>query len=426
MTDHVIDLGELRHEPEPEELPRPPRAVGRPLRCALALVVALATLAAGAPVPRRDMVVVPAVVGTEALLADDLFVVIDPSGPRGPQRRLEAYRLPGGELAWEAPLPVQGRYWGMSLLGDILLVTGFQQDGQTNVTVALDRATGAYRWQQPATAVESAGGALLLDAGDDERGRTLRSVDPCCGSVRWEADFPPGQLAYRLTGSAVDRLVHSTADGRVEVRDAATGAVLNRGDLWGPADERMVNVQVVDGLLLTVGGTPATVAAYDVDRLRPLWRTQVADALYASECGPVICLQGRSGGLLAVDPASGRRLWADDRWAAVWSIQGRLVASAVRSAGPGAEQFALLDATTGTVLGELGRWELSRPSGLDGPLIGTRRHRGGLLVAELDVVTGTVRPLDVLRGGAGECQNSADRLVCRRVNGDYGLWPLRR
>ncbi|MGK5739112.1 outer membrane protein assembly factor BamB family protein [Micromonospora sp. URMC 103] len=425
VTDRLIDLGELRHEPEPEALPRPPRAVGRPLRCALVLLLALATLVAGAPVPRREVVVVPAVFGTEALLADDLFLVIEP-GVLGRQRAIDAYRLPGGKRAWRAPLPVQGRYWGMFVLGRTLLVTGYQQDGRSNVTVALDRTTGAYRWQQPGNALVG-GGALLLETGDDERGRTLRSVDPCCGSLRWQVDFPPGgQLTYRNTEAGADRVVHSTVDGQVEVRSSATGAVLARTDLWGPADDRMVNVQVAGDLLLAVGGGPAAVAAYDLDRLRPRWRVEVEDALYASECGPVICVQGRSGGLLALDPGTGRRLWADDRWAGVWSSRGRLVASAVSSAGPGAEQLALLDPTTGTVLGELGRWELAHPGRPDGRLIGVRQYRGAgrLLVAELDVVAGTARPLDVLRGAAGDCQSSDDRLVCRRLHGDFGVWPL--
>ncbi|MBM0206422.1 hypothetical protein JNW90_28020 [Micromonospora sp. STR1s_5] len=53
MTDSVIDLGDLRDDPDPESTPRPPRAHGRPLRCALVVVLALVTLAASAVVPPR-------------------------------------------------------------------------------------------------------------------------------------------------------------------------------------------------------------------------------------------------------------------------------------------------------------------------------------------------------------------------------------
>ncbi|WBB70250.1 PQQ-binding-like beta-propeller repeat protein [Micromonospora sp. WMMD812] len=425
----VIDLGELRHEPEPEAMPRPPRAAGRPLRCAVVLLLVLAGLAGGAPAQRRTMVVLPARLGADALVAGDLFLVIDPFNGPGGQRRLVAYRLPGGAPAWEMTLPVEGRFWGMSSTGDALLVTGYQgaEDARSSVTVVLDRETGAYRWQQPGTPLELADGSLLLESVDGERGGTLRAVDVCCGTPRWAIDVAPRQIAYRFAPAGVDRIVLSSAEGRVEVHDAATGALRVAADLWEPVSYRNVNVQVIGDLLVTIGDYPGMVTGYDLDRLQRRWQSRVEDALYGADCGPVICVQGRGSGLRVLDPVTGRRLWADDRWAAVWSSRGRLVASAVSSAGPGAERFALLDPTSGTVLGELGRWELARPARIDDPLIGTRRHPdGGLLVAELDAGTGTVRPLDVLADAAGDCQSSGDLLICRRADGAYGLWWLRR
>ena len=50
VSDSVIDLGELRHGTDPEPMPRPPRAHGRQLRCALVVLLALVTLAASAVV----------------------------------------------------------------------------------------------------------------------------------------------------------------------------------------------------------------------------------------------------------------------------------------------------------------------------------------------------------------------------------------
>ncbi|MGW3805359.1 outer membrane protein assembly factor BamB family protein [Micromonospora sp. NPDC005113] len=425
MTGPVIELGELRHEPEPDTLPRRPRANGRPLRCALVLLFVLATLVAAGPVSGRAVVPLPARLGANVVVTGDLFLVIDPITPETPQRRLAAFRLPGGEPVWQAPLPAEGRYWGVMPLAGMLLVTGHEigSDGRGTLTVVLDRATGAYRWQQPGNAIPLTDGNLLLQSGGGDEPGSLRAVDPCCGTVRWQQTTAPGEINYRTVGYAVDRVLLSNADGSVEVRDAATGRMLARRDLRarGGAYETM---QVVDGLLLTVGGARATVTAYELDRLDQRWSTTADGSLYATECGHVVCLLTRAGRLRAVDPATGREFWSSDRWGWVWPVAGRLVATTLSSAGPGAEELVVLDPATGRVLAELGRWELAG-SDLGGPMIGLRRHPGGgLLVAELDVRVGAVRMLDVLPDATGECQASPGRLLCRRVDGSFGLWRL--
>ncbi|SCE73928.1 Outer membrane protein assembly factor BamB, contains PQQ-like beta-propeller repeat [Micromonospora coriariae] len=425
MTGPVIDLGELRHEPEPDTRPRRPRANGRPLRCALVLLFVLATLVAAGPVSRRAVVPLPARLGANVVVTDDLFLVIDPITPQTPQRRLAAYRLPGGEPVWQVPLPAEGRYWGVTPLAGMLLVTGYEvgSEGRGALTVVLDRATGAYRWQQPGSPVELADGNILFQPGGEDEPGSLRVVDTCCGTVRWQLTTAPGEINYGTAGNAVDRVLLRNADGSFEIRDAATGRVLTRARLrvGGGAYE---TVQVVDGLLFTVGGTPAMVTAYGLDQLDQRWSTTADGSLYATGCDPVVCLQTRSGRLRAVDPATGRELWSSERWGWVWPVAGRLVATTLSSAGPGAEQLVVLDPPTGRVLADLGRWELAG-SDLGGPMIGLRRHPdGGLLVAELDVRAGTVRMLDVLPDANGECQASPGRLLCRRVDGSYGLWRL--
>ncbi|MEV4810309.1 outer membrane protein assembly factor BamB family protein [Micromonospora avicenniae] len=436
MSDPVIDLGELRHGAEPEErLPRPPRAAGRPLRGALVLLLLLATLVSATPLARREVVSLPAALGSEALIAGDLYLVVEPTGADGSQRRLDAYRLPGGERIWQAPLPVPGRYWGMSLRDGMLLIAGYEVtegDPPGTVTIALDPATGQFRWQQPGSPLPVKGGGLLLETSDAEQGGTLRVVDSCCGRVRWRADTPAGQLTFRSTEAGVDRLVHSTADGQVVVRDAATGAVLAEADLWNPAGRREVSVptdglemgvQVVGDLLLTLGGWPMTVTAYGLDRLDRRWRTELDGAAYSSECGPVLCFQGRSGDLQALDPATGRRLWTGAGWI-VWSTGAGLMAGVGNDSG--ADRLVVLDPVTGAVRGQLGRWEVVPPSVAGGPFIGVRpRPGGGLLVAELDLVAGAARPLDVLPEASGNCQSIGYQLACRKPAGGFGLWRLK-
>ncbi|MCF0097102.1 PQQ-binding-like beta-propeller repeat protein [Micromonospora sp. MH99] len=431
MSGPVIDLGELRHGPDPDpiRLPRPPLARQRPLRCALVLLLVLAGLAGSGPFNRREVLTLPAELGAEALVTDDLFVLVEPLGGTG-QRRLTATRLPDGEPAWQVPLPTEGRYWGVAQQGETLLVTGHEvgPDNQGTLTIALDRRTGTYRWQQPGNAAALPDGNLLMwSTAGDEQGDTLRGVDLCCGTVRWQLPISPGGMFVLRDGEhGVDRLLVVRLRGSTEVRDPTTGAVLARADLDAGGGASGVSVQLADDLLLTIGGATATTTAYGLGDLRQRWRVPAGEALYASDCGVVICVQTRSGGLRALDAATGRDLWASDRWGWVWPYAGRLVATTVSSAGPGAEEIVVLDPPTGRVLAELGRWELARFA-RGGPLIGVRRHPdGGLLVAELDVTGGQARTLDVLRDATGDCQALTGRLLCRRRDNAYGLWRLPR
>ncbi|WCN82984.1 outer membrane protein assembly factor BamB family protein [Micromonospora sp. LH3U1] len=426
MTGPVIDLGELRHGQDPDPLPRPPRANGRQLRCALALLLVLLTLASAAvPQPRRAAVTLPGSAGADVVVLGDLLVVIDATNAQKPQR-LAAFRLPGGDPVWQASLPMVARYWGVSPLAGMLLATGYEigPEGQGTLTVALDLATGAYRWQQPGSANRLADGNMLLQSGDDDEPVSLRAVDPCCGTVRWQLTDAADYVNVRDTDDGVDRLVLNRVDGPTEVRDAITGAVLARADLRPPGGGTLGYVQVVNELLLTVGGVPATVTAYGLDRLDRRWNSPAGQVDFVEDCGPVLCLRTRSNGLWAVDRVTGEARWSSDRWDWVSPHGGRLVASTVNSSGAALQQLAVLDPMTGRVLAELGRWELAQ-FGLDGPLIGVRRRPdGGLLVAKLDVRAGEVRMLDVLPDATGECQAIVDQLQCRHVDGSFKLWQL--
>ncbi|MGC4878813.1 PQQ-binding-like beta-propeller repeat protein [Micromonospora sp. DT43] len=429
MTGGVIDLGELGHEPDLEPLPRPPSTHWRPLRCALVLVLLLAGLAGSGSFQRREVVTLPADPGADALVSGDLFVLVEPLGRTG-QRRITATRLPGGEPVWQVPLPAEGRYWGVAQQGETLLVTGHEvgPDRQGTLTLALDRRTGAYRWQQPGSPAALPDGNILMwsQVSDDQPG-TLRGVDPCCGTVRWQVPISPGgEFVFRDGEHGVDRLVVARLNGPTEVRDATTGVVLARADLGTASGGSGLSVQLVDDLLLTIGGPSPTTTAYGLDDLRQRWRVPAGDAMYASDCGVVICLLTRSGGMRALDAATGRELWGSGRWGWVWPYAGRLLATTLSSAGPGADDLVVLDPPTGRVLAELGRWELAGFA-QGGPMIGVRRHPGGgLLVADLDVTDGGARLLDVLPDASGDCQALPGRLLCRRRDGAYGLWSLPR
>ncbi|MBM0278659.1 outer membrane protein assembly factor BamB family protein [Micromonospora tarensis] len=429
MTGPVIDLGVLRHgaEPDPDPSPRlsrPPRANGRRLRCALVLLLVLVTLgAAAAPPPRRAVVTLPVPPGADVLVDGDLLLSIESTGASTLRRRLAAYRLPEGVPLWQAPLSAEARYWGLTLLDGMVLVTGYEigPGGRGTLTIALDRATGAYRWQQPGSGTELADGNLLLQSGGEGEPVGLRVVDPCCGTVRWQVP-PTADVEIQHAGQRANRVVLYRRNGPTEVRDAATGAVLARADLRPPGQGPLDFAQVLGDLLVTMGGEPSTVTAYGLDRLDRRWSVTVGPVEFATDCGVVLCLRTGANELWAIDPTTGVTRWRSDRWRWGWSYDGRLMVSA--DGGGPLERYLVLDALTGRQLADLGQWQLYQ-LGVGGKLLGTRRHPdAGVLVGELDIRAGTVRVRDVVPAATGECQAITGNLLCATPDGSYQLWAL--
>ncbi|WP_433130848.1 PQQ-binding-like beta-propeller repeat protein [Micromonospora sp. CA-240977] len=426
----MIDLGELRHGPDPEPPPRPPRANGRPVRGALVLLLVLATLGSAAvPPPRPAAVTLPAQLAAETLLTADLFVVLDPDPEQPTRRRMSAFRLPDGLLLWQTAVPVQGRSWGIMLAGDTLLVTVYEvlPPEQSVLSMAFDRETGAYRWQQPGRPDTLADGNVLLQSGADDEPVSLRAVDPCCGTVRWQLTKAADYVSLRFRARGVDRVVLHRRSGFTEVHDAITGTELAHADLRPPEGGSFLSVQVVNDLLLTSRGAPATITAYGLDRLDRRWSITTTDRIdFINDCGPVLCPQRHGAALWGVDPAAGQVLWRSDRWAGLFAYDGRVVATAAGAVGIPPQRLFVVDPMTGRELADLGRWELAQV-GPDDPLIGVRPHPdGGMVVAELDVRAGRARVLDVLPDVAGDCQASVGLLLCQRTDGSYRLSRMPR
>ncbi|WP_433348539.1 PQQ-binding-like beta-propeller repeat protein [Micromonospora sp. CA-111912] len=433
----VIDLGELRGDVEPDPPPRPPRAVGRPLRAALAGAVALLTLATSAPVARTASAVVPGGLGREVRVVGGRLYVVDPETPgAGGTRGVTVYATPaaaGGALRplWRTSVPGGERQFQVQEHGGLVLITGGGgQDGRVVETVALDAATGRERWRLPGLPAPTVGDGLLLVGGGDETTDPLRVVDLSSGQPRWSAPVDRGRTAYHYRGAEIDEIVLIPESGRIEVRDAGSGAVLRAGDPRpGGSPEDQSAGFAGDLLLMTAHdrvSNGSRVTAYGLDALDRRWELDLSPAAYLTECGDLLCVGSPEAGLSALDPATRRPRWVNPRWQWLVAVRGDrlLVAADDRLA---AVEFAVLDAATGRTIAELGRWERVPNQEPDGPLFGTRRTReGGLLVAELDPARAGARWLDVLPGSVESCYSSGRDLLCRHLSGTFGWWRLPR
>ncbi|MEU5945590.1 PQQ-binding-like beta-propeller repeat protein [Micromonospora sp. NPDC047465] len=419
----LIDLGELRDEPDGEApLPRPPRAVGRPLRIALVLAVLVATLAGAAPAPERVSVVVPARVGSEAFLDGDRFYVVEPAeGEPGGTVEVRAYALPARTPAdgrapaplWRARLLAPGRFWQVQTGPGVVLfsVTGDQSLGQT---IALDPASGRERWRQAGYHWADVAGTLLM-----QDAAALRSVDPASGRALWSVPTPPEGVRFGVRDGLVERFVLVTADGRAEVRDPRSGDLLHAADLRLDGQPSFGQPTVIDDLLLVARA--GVVTAYGLDGLRPRWAARVPLVEHVIDCGELLCAAGQTGGFRALDPATGALRWTAEGWLGVLSGRdGRLLALAPGSTG---ERFSVLDAATGRQVADLGTWQLMPWQDGDRLLaVRPAASGGGLVVGELDVVAGRSRVVDLLRDASGDCRGGTEAVLCRLRTGEYGVW----
>ncbi|MFG1899812.1 hypothetical protein ACQP0I_09900 [Micromonospora carbonacea] len=432
----LIDLGEVRGDGEPASAPRPPRAVGRPLRVALAGVLALFVLASSAPVARPASAVLGGRLGIEVVVLDGRVYLLDPGAPGADgAREVTAHGTPTGAGAgvrtlWRTVVPGLGRLGGVQEQGGVALLVDYRTDGVQ--TLAVDAGTGERRWQQAGYPVLAAGGGLLLLGDDIERGE-LRSVDPTSGRLRWSV---PGRLGWaafadRDEDGAAEQVALVTAAGGIELRDTASGAV--RASLVAPPGgwRGDLQVEVAGDLLLAFEqdkGEVRRVTAYGLAALDRRWALEQPTFGYAGACGPVLCAYAYRGfDLSGLDPATGGIRWTNPRWQTVIAVRGdRLLAIADEQAGGTASHLGVLDAATGREVADLGSWDLvfSRTPG--GPHYGTRADRDGrsLVVAELDLAGAATRVRDVLPGAAGDCAADGRDIVCRRHSGTYGWWRL--
>ncbi|MFF4878922.1 PQQ-binding-like beta-propeller repeat protein [Micromonospora sp. NPDC000668] len=420
----IIELGEVREEPASAPPVHRPRAAGRPLRCAAVLLVALVALASAAPVPRRTETPVPASPGARAYLTEDGIFVIDASSAGG-DRHITAYAQPaaGGEVRrrWQAPLAGVGDYLGIRDERGLVLLTGVSAGDGQQQTTAFDAATGEQRWRRPGIGSWTADGGLLLSATDEGSGAVSR-VAPDTGRALWSVPVPPpGNVSYHGGIGEVDRFVLLQPTGELQVHDAGTGRLLRSIDTLPGDRSALQQAQVVGDLLLLAPPGHTRLEGYGLSELDRRWTAEVPLVSFVLRCGSLLCAFQHTGGIQAFDPATGAVRWSRPGGDMLADVRdGRLL-----MIGP-LRRYTALDTTTGRTGTDLGQWDLVPVLRPDDPLIGVRQGNAGqLVVAELDLVAGRSRIIDVLSGVSNDCKASQAVLLCRRLDGSTALWRLR-
>ena len=215
-----------------------------------------------------------------------------------------------------------------------------------------------------------------------------------------------------------------TAGRRLESWDARTGRLTATRDVPERGPERLSLWPAGD--LVLIGARGAGTTGYDAgEGLRQRWHSGVNLSWYRnpSACGELICAFLPQRGIMVIDPRTGRERWSSDRWNYVERIGPYLLTGMPGTAFP--EHF-VLDAATGDVLGEVGRWA----GGGAGPepdtayvrrlVPGTDRVWFGVL----DLRRMRIRVAGAAERVAGDCHFAVGALVCRRLDASVGVWRL--
>jgi hypothetical protein len=436
VGDAVIDLGEV---PAPGRERTPVVAVTTrrpvPYRAVLgglaALLVAMSTGAAhrGPPPPPT---VIDARLGDTMIVGVDRMFVVGGGPAAAHWKIISEYALPDGDLVSRTQVALPGAVFDVASAGNVLLVSYQADTAGAEATVALVPGGDRALWRRPSRllAVSAPDGLVLLrENSPDLGGVDWHGIDLATGAVRWSLRQPV--RGFTTTADAPDgfprRLVSATDTGELEVRDTATGAVLATAAV--PVRRRPAGADVPvwsTGDLVLVGTLDGT-TAYTLPGLTERWRSPVDLAgRWVQEGCAAICALSWQGGLRVLDRATGRELWADDRWNYVDQIGPDLVATDNTGAGrsPG---VSVVDPGTGRLRGTLGAWQPVGGRLPDGTVHGVREELADdtIWYARLDPRTLSVRVLGRAERVSGDCRITAHVLVCRRIDATVGIWRLK-
>jgi hypothetical protein len=427
----VIDLGlEREGWDRPRQL-RDWRPGPRPLRSfALVLCAALALTAAGSAAGPGPALVATATHQVDqradfVVLGDRLYVSSD--DPYADDRwLLSAYALPGGDPLWTAPYPsTVEQIVDLQRADGLVLVTGLVGGGGVATpTTALDAVTGQVRWTLPSRVTAGGDGRTGFIGSSRVEGPgagVVRAVDLATGRDLWSATYPE---AATVRPVADGRVLVLTRTGRAELREARGGAVLRSGTVSPPGSGPTVVIAAGDSLLLGYEDTTGArgVVAYAVDTLEARWRlpfpTDDGDVRRVATCGRLICT-GLAGGVAAIDPVSGARVWAADGVEVVFEAGGLLVAAEPST------RFGVLDPATGHILFRLDGWSGSVATQEDSGLVVAAHRHGRSWLSLAEPGSAVPRVLGIVPHEVSNCVAGTGSVVCRTHADQLGVWTYR-
>ena len=433
----LIDLGEVSPERVP---PRPGRPRPMPYRAVLGgLTVLLAALLTGAMHrgPPPAPVVIGARLGDMMFVGEDGVFVVNAGpellGSEVHNKVISRYALPSGELVSRTTVTVSGAVFSVVAVGRILLVSYQVDTVGAEATVALTEGTDRALWRQPSRMLSASApdGLVLLRENSPEAGEvTWAGVDLASGAVRWSLRQPVRGFttAAVFTDGFPRLLVSATTTGDLEVRDVITGRVTATARAPVRSQQAGADVPVWPTADLVLVGAPQGTTAYALPNLAERWHSpaDLTGRWVQDACTTSICALSWQGGLVALDPATGRQRWSDPRWSYAEQIGPYLLAT--RNAATADQQaVSVLDPITGRVQGSFGAWHAVGRAGPDGSVIGLREELADDTVwyAGLDPATRTVRLLGRADRVSGDCQTTRQVLICRRIDASVGIWPLK-
>jgi outer membrane protein assembly factor BamB len=425
----VIDLGLDRGEPPTYSSPgRPTTPLWVPASF-LAILVLLLTAGSVAPAKSPLSAIFRLQVGpadTYALSGDGQLLA-QTFG------LLTSYDLASGRMRWQAGQSTPA--YRLRLSDDLILMRPWTVGATEPGTTAVSVFTGAAQWERPGNVVTVAGSSTLLAVSSvrslSGTGRRVQgpidAVDPMTGRTRWTVRVSSTAVLLGVPGPSDEgsRMLLVNDDQTMTVHDLDTGKLLAGTKVPG-ADYSPDNPVVVGGAILLrhPGNDGAEISAYDPVSLRQMWTEPAANSYQIIACGVLACLSG-SGGVRAIDPATGDTVWARRGWQGVQQYGEVFVAS---GSPDNSTPIGLIDPDTGALEVSLDGWRPVSGAGDDGDLLLTRGSDDGGRTMVAVARAGEPRPrlIDVLPAGTGDCQAAPNqRLVCRTMYGELVVWAYR-
>ncbi|MFC7527214.1 PQQ-binding-like beta-propeller repeat protein [Actinoplanes sp. GCM10030250] len=425
----VIDLGLERGEPESYHRPgrRTTPSWFGPALVAVLLLLTTAASVPPAPAPIAEVLRVPIGPGDPYAITGGRLLVQSAG-------LLSSYRLADGERHWQV---VQNEpVYRLRTAGGLLLLQPSTVRGVDPGTTAVALTSGDRQWHTPHNVVAFPGASLLFavdgvrssSSGRRRVQNTVEVLDPAIGLARWRVRVPNTAVLTSVpgTGGGPSWIMLVRDDQVADLYDVTSGAHLASRKL-PMTDYDPDNPVAVGGVVLLrhPGSYGIQVSAYDAGTLQPLWTRLARGTERVRACGELACLTGRNG-VRAIETGTGAERWRQPAWRSIERFGSRTVAYGPTATGTD-QPVAEVDPATGQVLTDLTGWKPVPGTAEDGELLVTREIDPGPRTMVAVVAAGLDRPrlFTELPEGTGDCQATADRLVCRSMYDELIVWEHR-